>query len=101
VVWFGASAFGWELAWELLAGKTPPTTKDAKGCAFQAWSISILGYLLVPSFIGLLVAGVTDIAMNSRLAPIESQIKVIERALEVKGPHENAPDTGHGGEGIR
>lgn len=79
----GAALFGGVLAWELLAGLSSPEVARAAASPILAWVISVLGYVLVPSVIGLLVAAVTDITMKSRFAPLEQRLREAERYLEL------------------
>ncbi len=99
-IWgLGAAFFGPAVAWDILAGIASPTTEAAKAATPVAWAISISGYVVVPAVIGLIVAGFTDIAMKSRLAPLEQRL---EEAKDILQPPAGVlPATGPTQEGTR
>lgn len=92
----GVAFFGWALTWDLVAGIASPTAEGTKASPFVAWAISILGYVLVPVLIGLLVGGMAEIAVQSRLAPLEQREEEAQRLLE--GKPENVSSSKPSGE---
>ncbi len=96
VLGIGGAFFGGPLTWDLLVGIASPTAEVTKASPVVAWAISVLGYVLVPVFIGLLVGGMAEFAVQSRLAPLEQRMEKALRFLEE--PSEDAPSSGSSGE---
>jgi hypothetical protein len=82
-VWIGAPQ-----TWELLTAIASPATEDYP---VLAWSISILGYLLVPALIGLAVSVVAEIEVQRRLAPLQDRLESLSGSLNLTPPNQNPP----------
>jgi hypothetical protein len=95
MVGIGAALFGVEEVWDLLAGISSPSAVSGKNAPAIAWSISILGYVLVPTFIGLLVGGLAEILVQSRLAPIVDRLAEVRQKLE--GSPQSPPQSNSSG----
>ncbi|MFI0771897.1 DUF6313 family protein [Streptomyces sp. NPDC021218] len=57
---FGGALLGWTLAYEVLIGITSPAATSAP---LMAWLLSLMGWLLVPAFVG----GVTGYLVNRQV----------------------------------
>ena len=67
-----AVVLGTPLAWELLVGIESPAVQH---CAWLAWPVSVLGYLVVPALIGLGVGIGAELQMESQSTSPENALR--------------------------
>ena len=87
-VW-GAFAFGAPLAWELLAGiESPANHEELPGLC---WTISVLGYIIVPALIGLMTGIGAEIMIQSRSLTAAELLNIAAAELLQPPPAPPAP----------